>query len=150
MPAVARFSSLRHAGGGQCEHIHFIRHLLMTPGITQVHIQLLTVRLGALSSSLLSEFQILFLFKKLFPPPSLLVSFYAFIILSTICPCIYYIPIYLFTIFYQPSVSPLCIRHLARYFSAYLYLLSNHLFLRLPTFIHLSSIYVSTIYQCIY
>lgn len=140
MPAVVGFSSLRHAGGGQCEHIHFIRHLLMTPGITQVHIQLLTIRLGALSSSLLSEFQIFFLFKKLFPP-SLLVSFYAFTILSTIYPCIYYIPIYLFTIFYQPSASPLCICHLARYFSAYLYLLSNHLFLRLPTFIHLSSMY---------
>lgn len=146
MPAVAGFSSLRQVRGGQREHIHFIRHLLMTPGITQVHIQLLTIRLGALSSSLLSEFKIFFLFKKLFPPPSLLVSFYAVIILSTIYPGIYYIPIYLFTISYQLSVGPLCICHLACYFSAYLYLLSNHLFLRLPTFIHLSPIYLSTIY----
>lgn len=107
IPAVAGFSNLRHAGGVQCEHMHFIRHFLMTTGITQVYIQLLTIRLDALSPCLLSEFQIFFLFKKLFPP-ALLVSFYAFIVLSIICPCIYYISIYLFTIFCQLSISPLC------------------------------------------
>lgn len=100
IPAVAGFSNLRHAGGVQCEHMYFIRHFLMMKGITHVYTQLLTIRLGALSSCLLSEFQIFFLFKKLFPP-ALLVSFYAFIILSMIYSCIYYISIYLFTIFYQ-------------------------------------------------
>lgn len=107
IPAVAGFSNLRHAGGVQCEHMYFIRHFLVMKGITHVYTQLLTIRLGALSSCLLSEFQIFFLFKKLFPP-ALLVSFYAFIILSMIYPCIYYISIYLFTIFYQLSISPLC------------------------------------------